>query len=773
MAGLALAICSCVFIMLFVFDEMQYDRFNQKRDRICRYIEQSKSTGDKTVLMAAKNFHLLKDEIPEIESGFRLYRMPEQVLSAGQKMFVDDVYYTDKEILSLFSFPLIKGNKKTVLNAPFSILLTEEMASKYFGSADPVGKTLRIENKYDFRVTGILKNIPRNSHIKPSIMASISTLNTTEPQTMTSPFVGSSFFYFLLKKNASRDIVEHKLKQKGLEYFGKDWARENSAVLEPLNDIYLYPSGSVWDYAEHGDITLVKSFIVIALLILLMASFNYTNVLTTLIKIREKEIACRKLLGAGRSEIIKQFVFETFVYLLASLVIAALITILLLNGFNQVTGKNITADDLIAPQIVITIALLLALTACLSVIYPLYIAFKSDALNRVKGGYDQISHAKFPLRFRHIVTGVQFTISIGLIIGVCVIYNQLQYAQSAKLGFSKDHLLAVQNPYGMKMYENYEKFKNNIIQFPQVLSVSASENIPTKTINNYTSVFLKNSPSKKGIDMARIAVDYGLLKTWQSKLIAGRDFSREMQGDQDHAVIINRAAAEALHLKNPVGVTVDALHIPVVDQQIVGVVEDIHFYSFRDKVIPTVFYLRPWSASNIMVRLRGGEIPSAIKRLEHEWKKIMPERPFIYDFIDASFDKLYKKEIRTEKLLVIFSFLAVLISSFGLFNLISLIAQTKRKEIGIRKVLGASVPNIAFMMTKEFLIIILTANVIAWPLAYYTMNSWLRDFAYRVGISPWLFVLSAVITLIIGFAAIMFQALRAAVVNPVQSLKYE
>ncbi|MGE5441323.1 MAG: ABC transporter permease, partial [Bacteroidota bacterium] len=228
-----------------------------------------------------------------------------------------------------------------------------------------------------------------------------------------------------------------------------------------------------------------------------------------------------------------------------------------------------------------------------------------------------------------------------------------------------------------------------------------------------------------------------------------------------------------LHLKNPVGTIVDALHIPDMDQQVIGVVEDIHFYSFRDKVTPTVFYLRPWSSANIMVRLRGAGLQAAMNRLEKEWKEIMPARPFIYNFMDESFDKLYKKEIRTEKLLVIFSLLAIAISSFGLFNLISLIAQTKRKEIGVRKVLGASVSNVAFSMIKEFLIIILTANVIAWPVAYYTMSSWLRDFAYRITISPWVFILSAIMTLAIGFAAIIYQALRAAMVNPVHSLKYE
>ncbi|MCU7496551.1 MAG: FtsX-like permease family protein [Ignavibacteria bacterium] len=772
-AGLTLAICSCLFIMLFVQDELKYDQFNRKKDRICRYIEQSKSTGEKTVLMAAKNFHLLKDEIPEIESGFRMYRMPEQVLKAGQKMFVDDVYYADKEILDVFDFPLIKGDMKTALDAPFSVLLTLEMARKYFGSADPIGKTLRIEDKYDFRVTGILKDIPRNSHIKPSILASISTLNATEPQTMTSPFVGSSFFYFLLRENAPREGIENKLKLKTLQYFGRDWARDNNVILEPLNDIYLNPSGSVWDYAEHGDTTLVKSFIAIALLVLLMASFNYTNVLTTTIKIREKEIACRKLLGAGKRETVIQFVLETFVYISTSYVISAAAVILLLNGFNQISGKNITARDLLAPEIVFHMAMLLVLTVCLSVIYPLYIAFKSDALSRIKGGYNLISHSKYSIRFRHIVTGIQFSITIGLIIAVCVIYSQLQYASGAKLGFNKDHLLAIANPYGIQMYENYEKFRNKITQLPQVLSVSASENIPTKSINNFTSVFIKNRPSDKGVEMGRIAVDYGLLKTWQSKLISGRDFSREMQGDRDHAVIINRAAANALHLKNPVGTIVEALHIPDMSQQIIGVVEDIHFYSFRDKVTPTVFYLRPWSSANIMVRLRDGELKSTMNRLEREWKEIMPVHPFIYSFMEESFDKLYKKEIRTEKLLVIFSLLAIAISSFGLFNLISLIAQTKRKEIGVRKVLGASVSNVAFSMIKEFLIIILTANVIAWPVAYYTMSSWLRDFAYRITISPWVFILSAIMTLAIGFAAIIYQALRAAMVNPVHSLKYE
>ncbi|MGE5400524.1 MAG: ABC transporter permease [Ignavibacteriales bacterium] len=774
-AGLALAITSCVFIVLFVFDELKYDQFNKNKDRIYRLVQQSKQTGEKNVIMEACNFSLLYDEVPEFESGFRLFRNFKQVVAIRQQKFIDDVYYADKEILNIFTFPLIKGDIKTALEAPFSILITEELSKKYFGNADAVGKTLTLENQYDFKITGILKNIPWNSHLRPSIIASISTLNTTQPYTMNSTNVASCFIYMLLKPGASKDRAEVKLNNNLEIKYGKDWIKYNRMLLQPLQDIYLYPTGSPWDYAEHGDMTLVKSFMIIALLILLMASFNYSNILTTFTKIREKELACRKLLGAGRWEIIKQFVLETVLYLLISLAASVILTAVFMKGFNQLTGKNVKITALASPEIIVSILFLLILTALLSVIYPAFISFRTDPLNRAKGN-THLSHnnySRYISGFRYLVTGLQFVITIGLIIAVSIIYSQMQYVSSSKLGFNKEHLISIDNPYGIKMHDNFDNFRNKIMQFPQVLSVSASENIPSENICNFTFVYPNGRSYKETIKSGQIAADYDLLKTWQAKLLSGRDFSRGIASDKDHAIIITRAAAEAMNLKDPVGCEIKGVNNSSGNQQIIGVVEDIHFKSFKEKVLPIIFYLRPWCAANIMVRLRGNDITSAINRLEREWKKIMPDRPFIYNFVDESYDKLYKTEKRTGSLLLIFCTLAIIISSFGLFNLISLIAQTRKKEIGIRKVLGASVSNVVVMITREFIIIILAANIIAWPVAYFAMNSWLQDFAYRITLSPWPFIFSALITLFIAIVTLSYQALKAAITNPVQSIKYE
>ena len=774
-AGLGIAIAGCVFILLFVFDELKFDQFHENKNRIYRYMEQSKTTGETSLIIPACNFPIITNNLPEIESGFRLMRSGQKVVAIGTKRFLEDIYFADNEILSVFTYPLLKGDAKTALKEPFSMVITEAMAKIYFGADDPIGKTINIENKYDYKITGVLNDIPATSHINPSIIASIVTLKTIQPSLMEDWHISSCFFYFLVKKNISKELFETKLTERVYEKYGADWAKGNKVVLEPLPELYLHPSGNAWDIAKHGDINIVRSFIVIAILILLMASFNYTNILTTSIKMREKEIAARKMLGAGWKDIIIQFICETFLYLFISLGLALTLIELLLDEFNQLTDKNITSNSLLSPEILISVIGLLFFTAFFSILYPGFISFRSSSLSKGIGTLhsNQFIFTKYTFGFRQAVTGLQFIITIGLLVCTVVIYSQLKYANNAKLGFNKEHLLTIENPWDEKMYDRFESYRNKIIQYPEIVSVSASGNNPSENINNYTSPYPKGRSGKGAVKSAQIAIDYDLFKTWQAAFLAGRNFSREITSDKDRAVIINSAAAKELGLSDPLNVELNGVNNADDGQKIIGVVEDIHFKSFKEKVMPIIFYLRSWSATNIVVRINGNEIASTVRMLENEWKKIMPDRPFIYKFIDESFNKLYQSEQRTEKLIMIFCAFAIVISLLGLFSLISLLSQTRKKEIGVRKVLGASVESVVFMITKEFLIIVTAANIVAWPIAYYFMNRWLQDFVYRINISWWMFILSGGIALLVALATVGFQAIKAATANPVESLRYE
>ena len=734
-------------------------------------------TGERSAVQPAVLFPKIMNDIPEFEKGFRIVGSDayKTLVSYKDKRFLENLYYADKEIFSVFTFPLKRGNPETALKDPFSIVITPSVARKYFGNENPIGKVLTTENKNDFKVTGILKEIPEHSHIRPSLIASINTLNTLEPYLMNDNRASGAYFYFSARKNTSISGIEKKLGKIFKETYGKNILGKPKYVLEPLSDIYLYSADTKWDNAEHGDIDMVKSFIGIAFLIMLMAAFNYTNLLTVYVKIREKELSIRKLLGAGKRALVKQFLFETILFLLMSLAAAVIIVELLMNEFNQLTNKHLTLSYLLQGQIIVSVFVLLSVIALSSVIYPTFVALKSDAFYGLKTGTynSRFNLSRLTLGFRQTITFIQFAITIVLIAAAIIIYQQMTYVKNAKLGFNKEHLLTVENPYNEKMYERYQNYKNMIAQYPQVLSVSASENVPGENINNYTELRLQGKTQEESIHAAQIAIDYDLFKTWQSKFISGRDFSKEITSDANDAVIINEAAANALGLSNAVGTNLDGVNNAKWPQKVIGVVENIHFKSFKEKVLPIVFYLRQWCATNIEIRIKSGDISSTISNLKDEWDKLVPDRPFVYSFVDESFNKLYNSEQRTTRLVMTFCTIAVIISSIGLLGLITVMSQMRKKEIGIRKVLGASVFKILLMMIKEYLYIILAANIIAFPVAYYFLNKWLERFVYRINISYLVFAFAGLLTFLIGLITISYKVFKTAKENPVDSLKYE
>jgi putative ABC transport system permease protein len=773
-AGLAIAISCCIFILLFISDELQFDRFHVKADRIYRLIISNHNTGEQAAVMAAVMFPPMMNEIPEFESGFRMTGGLTHPIKSGQKVFTGQVFYADEKILQVMSFPLERGDPAMALKDPFSAVLTDSLARKYFGEADPLGRAFTLNDGHEYKVTGILKEIPRHSHIRPEFIASLSSLNTTEPEMMNDIRNSGTYFYFLLREHASSLAAENKLKMVFERYYGKDpqgWG----FVLEPLDQIYLYSADTKWDIAAHGNILYMRSFAVIAVLILFMASFNYANYLTVRVKIREKEIAVRRLLGAGFRGIMNQLIVETVLSMVIALTMAIVIVEVFMNEFNQLTGKELYLSSVMRPEILCSILGLLVATIFTSVLYPAAKAAMSDSLDRLKGSThgSRFAPRRLHFGFRQVVTCLQFVITISLIASTVVIFYQLAYMRTTNLGFNKEHLLALTNPYGKEMYSRFENFRNLVRNNPNVQSVTAGDDVPSENLHNYTQMWVRNRKEKEGLHTAQVAVDYDYFTTLQARFTSGRNFSRDFATDAAGAVILNAEAARELNLENPVGTDLSGINNASDPQRVIGVIDDIHFRSFREKVLPTVFFLRPWSAATILLRLRGDDIPSTMKFLEAKWDAVVPDQPFAYTFLDDSYDNLYQSDRQTSRVIVVFCLFAVAISSIGLTGVMSLIARMKRKEIGVRKVLGASLADVVVVVTREYIFVIAAAAIIAWPLAYILMTRWLEGFAYRIDLTWWPFVGAGGAALLIALLTGSVQTLKAGMANPIESLRTE
>lgn len=771
--GLTLAITSSIFIIYFVCDELMYDQHYPNKDKIVRFVVQSKKTGEKTAVQPGVWLPRIMSLTPEIEKGFRLFDSGETVFINNDRNYTEKLFYADNEIIDILSLPFIKGDKNTALKDPFSIVLTEEMAGKIYGSTDPLGKTLTIKNENDYKVTGVIKNIPLHSHVRPEIIASVSTLNTIRPRDLNDPSIQSCYLYFYLKNNVNSAITEKRMNEV-FEKTEPQYAEFVKFVLEPVDQIYLYSPDTRWDIAAHGDIDVVRNYSLIALLIMLMASFNFSNLLTAFIKMREKGTAIRLLLGAKIKNLLAYLLFEILFYIAVSLCLALFLISALKPGFDQISGKEFTFSALLEGDIIFYIISSLAFIAVSSIIYPAVIISKSDMLQRIKGkiNLSGIKILNFNLRFRHVVTCLQYVITIVMIISTIIIYRQIEYSKNAHLGFKKEHLLEIKGVYDRKMYDRYNNYKNSITKHPEIVSVSASGNTPGENINNYTNAWESSKLAKESVHCAQIAVDYDLFKTWQTKVLKGRDFSRDFLSDSN-AVVINEKAAENLGLKEPIGARLNGISNADKNQVVIGVVENMHFQSFKEEVYPIIFYLRQWSASKYMVRINSADIASTLGMLKKEWNKIEPDRPFKYTFMDEKISELYKSEAKMSNIVVVFTIMAIVVASIGLLGLLSHLLQMRTKEIGIRKVLGASTTRIVSMVSKEYVYIIVIANLIAAPVAYLLMNSWLQRFVYKAEMNIWIFAAGGAVALILALTSILYKTFKAASVNPVESIRYE
>ncbi len=781
-AGLSIGLACSLLIALYVLDELSYDRFNTQVDHIYRIDEQVKF-GD-------FNYHgawvpavmgpTFARDFNQIENYTRIKSSSGVVIRKGSENILEErVAYADSSLFDVFTFAMIAGNKKTALKEPNSLVITESAARKYFNSLDILGKTVLADGN-NYKITGVIKDIPRQSHFNYDLFMSISKLDAR----LNPSWINYNFTtYLLLKPGTDIRKFEKRMNTAFERYLSPQFKTDlNTNVddfkkagnfircsLIPLTDIHLY-SHLANELGINGSIQYVYIFSAIAIFILLLACINFMNLSTASSANRAKEVGVRKVLGGLKNNLIAQFLTESLVACFLSFVIAIAVAALFLPLFNQLAGKEIPVSVLFSPSIISGILLLLILVSLISGSYPAFFLSSFQPIKVLKGS---LSTGFKGSALRNTLVVLQFTISVILMIGTLVIYNQLQYIRNKDLGFNKEQVLLLQNSSALN--NNSKAFTNELLKLPGVKNVTSSGFLPvtgSRTEQGFMTVPQFNG--KNFTLMENWPVDVSYLPTFQIRLKTGRNFSAQFPTDST-AVIINETAAKLYGSADPLNKKIymlTDLKGAFVAYNIIGVIKDFNFNSLRDQVAPMVLNLQQ-DNRGMAVRISTQDIPGLLNEIKARWNSMVSTQPFSYIFLDEEFNKQYSADQRTGKIFLVFSILAILIACLGLFGLVTFAAEQRVKEIGIRKVLGARITNIFELLSKDFIKLLLLSICIASPIAWWAMNKWLQDFAYRISISWWIFASVGIICLLIALVTISFQAIKAAVENPVNSLRSE
>ncbi|HEB35458.1 MAG TPA: ABC transporter permease [Candidatus Aminicenantes bacterium] len=781
-AGLAIGIACCVLILLYVQDELSFDRFHEKADRIFR-VNTHFVIPERTMHFATTAHvqgQMFKDEYPEVENyvRFNQYGLRRVIRYKENTFYEEKFIYADHTLFDVFSFKLIKGNPKDALVKPNSLVVTEEMAEKYFGSDDPLGKDLRVNIDTLFKVTGVMENIPKTSHIRPDFFASFSSLNLEPTGNAAQDMLSNIDYltYILLREGADYKEFEQKLVGFIDKYIGavlKGLGGSARLEVQPLTRIYLH-SDLDSELERTGDISYVYLFSGIGLFILLLACLNFMNLATARSANRAKEVGLRKVVGAQRFQLIKQFLGESMILTFIALILSLLLASLTMPIFRNISAKDLTMGIFSNP---VLMAGLLALFFVVSVIGGSYPAFFLSAFRPVEVLQGKLKRGAKSSILRIVLVSLQFTVSIVLIIGTLIVHKQLNYIRNSKLGYDKDHVVAlrIRNPETQK---NYEAIKSELLRHPKILNASASSSLPLGQ-NDFSAHHAVGKPEDELIMLFGQIVDEDFIDTYKIEMVQGRNFSKEFPTDPEEAIIVNEAAVKKLGWQdNPLNKEIERFTSLTTRKKhrIIGVVKDYHFQSLHEEIQPMILFNAVMYGGNynrISVRVRPENIRETIGFIESKWAEFDSQYPLEYVFVDDQFDSLYRSEERLGQLFGYFTALAILIGCLGLFGLTSFTAEQRTKEIGIRKVLGASVPSVIMLLVREFTKWVLLAVLIAWPIGYFVMKTWLQNFHYRISLGFDTFLLAALLALIISIITVSYQSIRAALANPADSLKYE
>jgi putative ABC transport system permease protein len=775
-AGFAISMACCVLIILYIYSELNYDRYHENADRIYR-LGTNFDVGKMHAKAAVSNHPIgptLSRDYPEVLNAARIRPyMPRTLVEYKEKQFFEDkIFYADNSVFDVFSFPMIRGDRKSALATAYSLVITEDAAKKYFVGEDPIGKTLRFNDDSDFTVTGIIKNAPLNSHFTFDMLCSFETLYQDNPE-QREKWMGdfNNYTYLLLRDGYDFRELEQKFPQLIDKHMGrilKLLGGKLEFFLQPLTSIHLH-SNLEGEISGNSDIAYVYIFAAIALFILLIACINFVNLSTARSAQRAKEVGMRKVLGSYRSQLIKQFLSESITYSFLAFFIALTLVQLALPLFRSLSGTPLSFQF---AEIFWLLPYLIGFVFLIGLIAGSYPAFFLSAFRpvRVLKGHSKAGTANS--RFRSVLVVVQFAISIILIVGTGVIVNQLHYMREKRLGFDKEHVVVLPIREG-SIIKSIESVKEELKGYSGVVSVAASSGIPGHGASRHNAFLPEGFELNESQMIGAISIDEDFIPTLDMEVIAGRNFSPEFVTDNNRSALINETAAREFGWDDPVGKTITELTGNGITKTVIGVVRDFHIESLRKKIEPLYIENEPSAFSCISIRIRPRNISGTMDFLRKKWKEFDSSGTFDYAFLDESFDSQYRAEERLSTIFSYFTLFAVFIACLGLFGLASFTAEQRTKEIGIRKVLGASVGDIVILLSKEFTKWVLLANIIAWPVAYYAMNKWLQDFAYRVNMGIWIFILAGVLAVTVALLTVSYQAIKSALSNPVETLRYE
>ncbi len=794
-AGLALAMSAALMIYLFVTDELSYDRYHGKADRIYRvtrnFLNPEGASNLHLATVAPPFGPLLKNDFGEIEVMARTFQndLVMAIEENGQRTKIateNEVFITEPDLFKIFDIPVVSGNPAVSLERPSTVMLSENAALKYFESTDIIGKHLKGGRLLDLEVTGIFKNFPPESHWHPEFMISFSTLYDSAlygRKNLETSWGNNAFStYVLLDEGSDPGKLEARFPDFLNKHYGPyakanfgappDFiaSRRTTIFLQKVTDIHL--RSHLDDELEvNGNMNNVYMMSVIGLFIILIACFNFVNLSTARATKRAKEVGMRKAVGANRNQLIFQYLGESMLVAMFALVLAIGFSVMTLGWLNDFTHKSLTLNFISNWPILLGLVLFALGVGILAGAYPAFVISSFKPALVLKGQQGSVK-GKGGIRRTLVIT--QFSISIVLIVATAITLEQLKFLNSRDLGFDKDKVVTL--PFYYELREGYDSFYNELVRSSSIKDVTLSSRLPTGRLldsQGEASVMKGDSLVNSGVGMKYVAVDYEFFNTYNIGIAAGRSFSKSIPSDDSLAFIINEAAVRKIGGKsNGEGIDKD-FQYGGTKGKLIGVVKDFHFESLHQEIIPMIFFIGKGSYNNMSVKIAGDNMQTGLEHLQKIWKEFLPNRPFDYQFISDRYQKLYETEQKQGQLFTVFSALAIFIACLGLFGLATFNTLQRVKEIGVRKVLGASVPHILLLLSKEIIILIVMANLVAWPIAWILMGQWLKSFAYHIDMNLLVYVVAALLAILVALVTVSTQTIKAAMTNPANTLRYE
>ncbi len=759
--GLAIGMAVVILIALFVRNELSFDKFHEKHQRIFRLVSRNPADKNSFAGIPAPLGPAMKDKFPDIVDYVRLIDTDGIIKYKDRIFYEDRIIMADNSIFAVFTFPLIKGDPQTALENLDSIVITASMAKKYFPGEESMGKILNLDDQYDFKVTGVTADVPENSHFHFDFIISFKRIKNLE-----SWGSWNYFTYLLLHEN----ISPHRLKEK-FENWAKQFDHKNIFSSPFFNHIYYQPITRIhFQYNRKNmepafDGKYIRIFGAIALVILILACINFMNLSTARASGRAKEIGVKKVVGASRLKLIEQFIGESLLQAFIAHIISVILVHLVLPGFNNFSARNLSIDYS-DPVFVLGILGLILFTGVISGCYPAFVLSSFKVTQVLKGRTGGVNRSLS----RDILVVFQFTLAIVLMIGTIIIFRQLNFLRSTNLGFNMKDIINI--PLRSRdLMEKASILKKEFLRVPGVENASANWYVPMDT-NRHQSVWWEGQQESEKTGMWVISIDRDFMDTLQIKMIEGKDYIKKFKFSGDYAYVLNESAVKQIGWKSALG---NAFSIYGQERRgtIVGVTEDFHFRSLHHEVEPCAMIIDDEYGGQISLRINTPDLKATINALKNKWKELVPHFEFDYYFLEDNYHQLYQAEIKSGQLIIYFTLLGIFIAGLGLFGLASFLAREKTKEIGIRKVFGASVSTITRGLTWKFIRLVILANVLSWPIAFLVLNHWLQNFAYRIDIDIWAYILAAGLSFIIALFTVSYQSIKAAMATPIDSLRYE